>query len=777
MPNYLYILIFSCFPIITQAQFCTGTLGDNIFVEGDFGSGIPNLLSPDPGIAPGYTYTFNVPPIDGQYVLTNNTGVWANLFGTWLGLTDNSDDPTGYMMVINASNEPGIFYQQTVNNLCENTLYEFTADILNLIIAGTPSHSDPNVSFLLNGIEIFSTGDIPKTNNWATFGFIFSTSVGQESLTLALRNNAPGGIGNDLALDNISFRTCGPETSIEPSNVNFCVNDTPVALEAILVGNQYVTPSYRWQESFDEGLTWEDIPGATSQTYTPPPLPVAGTYYFRFLVADSENNLDSENCRVSSDLKVVNVHPITTTQIDTMLCEGVSIMVGNSTYDEPGIYIDTIPSFFGCDSILITDLSVAVNLDFTVDFDVMTPCPGEAEGSIAIENISGGMPPYNYVFEGMDVGTTDFFPNLLGGQTYSILIEDAGGCTFDRLVLIEGLEPFSANIVIDQPCPNLVDGSISIENLTGGTPPYNIVFDGIAVGETTFFPELGGGQNYPFVIQDAVGCSTERSVFIDNPDEIIADLIVTPPCANSANASISIENVSGGTPPYTFIFEETEVGTNTLFQNLAGEMTYTIIIRDSFGCTGEEAIFVEQPEDAILELGVDEVIELGQSVQVSPFYNFTPIDFRWQIDPPIDCIDFVECDEINFIPIVSQQVVVELVVSEGCTISDSIFIEVLDVRNVYFPNAFSPNGDGTNDFFTAFAGLPNVQMVEELQIFNRWGALVFKNNNFLPNLPMNGWDGSFKGAPMGLGVYAYIASVRFIDGQILRYSGDITIVE
>ena len=783
MSNHLYLLFFLCLPMFMQAQFCTGTLGDNIFVEGDFGSGIPNLLSPDPGIAPGYEYTFNVPPFDGQYVLTNNTGAWSGLFATWLDITDNSDDPNGYMMVVNASNTPGIFYQQNVSGLCENTLYEFSADIINLIRVGTPDHLDPNVSFLLNGTEVFSTGNIPKTDAWATYGFTFSTMVGQQSLTLSLRNNAPGGNGNDLALDNISFRACGPETSIESSmlppgsELSLCADDTPPALEAVLVGNQYVNPSFQWQQSFDQGLTWETISGATSETYIPSSLTVAGTYYFRFLVADGVNNLDAENCRVSSDPKIFNVHPIITTQIDTMLCEGISLTVGNSTYFESGIYTDIIPSFFGCDSILITDLTVADNLDFMVDFIVSTPCPGEAEGSIAIGNISGGAPPYSYIFEGMDVGATTFFPNLLGGRTYSITIQDIGGCSFDRTVSIEAVDELTADIVVDPPCPNLVDGSISIENLSGGTPPYSFTFDGIGVGEFTFFSELGGGQTYSIIIEDALGCSIERSVFIENPAEIVGDLIVTPPCANSADGNILIENTSGGTAPYTYTFEGTEVGTTTLFQDLVGGRSYTVGIMDALGCISEREVFIDQPEDAILELGVDQVVELGESVRLSPFYNFTPLDFNWQIIPPIECLDFEDCDEINFIPTISQQVVIELLVSEGCTVSDSIFIEVIDIRKVYLPNAFSPNGDGTNDFFTVFADLPNVELVEEFQIFNRWGALIFENKNFLPNVPTNGWNGTFKGEPMRLGVYLYTAKVRFVDGQILTYSGDISIVQ
>ena len=58
---YIFILVIVLsFPFIAHAQFCTGTLGDNIFTEGNFGTGSANLLSPDPNIALGYNYTFNV---------------------------------------------------------------------------------------------------------------------------------------------------------------------------------------------------------------------------------------------------------------------------------------------------------------------------------------------------------------------------------------------------------------------------------------------------------------------------------------------------------------------------------------------------------------------------------------------------------------------------------------------------------------------------------------------------------------------------------------------
>lgn len=618
MIRYFFLLTaFLCLPEITQAQFCTGTLGDNIFLEGNFGSGSANLFSPNPNIAPGYNYTFSVPPLDGAYVLTNNTAIWAGLFPSWLGIGDNSADPNGYMMVVNASNAPGLFYEQTISGLCENTLYEFSADIINLIKIGTPDHIDPDVSFLLNGVELFSTGNIPKTNDWTTYGFTFTTALGQQSLTLSLRNNAPGGNGNDLALDNISFRPCGPETSILPGAevIYLCEDDSPIDLLAAIIGDQYVNPVFQWQQSFNEGLAWENISGANEINYTHPQL-MAGLYYYRFLVADGTSNLGSEKCRVNSNPKIINVLPEEFLQSET-ICDGLTLTVGSSIYSETGIYMDTFVNFLGCDSILITDLSVELDSNFMADLLVSPPCPNLADGSITIENVSGGTPPFNYTFEGIDFGTATFFPELAGGETYSV------------------------------------------------------------------------------VIQDDIGCSIEMTVFIENTS------------------------------------------------------------------------------DLLLDLGENQIIELGERVEISPIYNFTPSDFNWNTSTPIDCTDFDECEELDFLPTTSQEVTLDLFAGNGCSVSDSILIEVLDVRKVWIPNAFSPNDDGANDFFTVFGKIPNIKVVEELNIYDRWGGLIFESKNFPPNILQFGWDGTVNGKSLHTGIYIYTSKVRFVDEQVLWYSGDV----
>ena len=417
-----------------SAQICEGNLGDNIFEDGDFGSGASNDISMDPGIAPGYLYTTPGPPSDGFYTVTQNTGQWAGLYGTWLALQDNSPDPDGYMMVVNASFEEGLFYESEVTGLCENTVYEFSADIINVVRANVANHIKPNVSFLLDGQVLFSTGDVPQNETWITYGFTFTTAVGQNSLTLSLRNNAPGGIGNDLALDNINFRACGDEAFILPETIaNICEDGDALTLDATTIGALYENPSFQWQESLDMGDTWQDLPGEMGPTYDHTDL-ASGVYYYRFLLADGVNNLTNEKCRVNSNVKLVNVVPKEWTLNDT-ICEGGAFLFGTTSYAETGTYVDTLLNFLGCDSVVTIHLEVQDEPDIVATVDATDPsCFDTTDGSISIEEVQNGAPAYTFAFNGTAVGAQTFFDNLPGDSTYTLRITDRFGCFLETSV-------------------------------------------------------------------------------------------------------------------------------------------------------------------------------------------------------------------------------------------------------------------------------------------------------------------------------------------------------
>ena len=419
-----------------STQSCTGSLGANIFTDGDFGSGTANLITANPGIAPGYNYTLNPPPNDGQYVITNNTGQWGNLYGTWLKTRDNSNDPNGYFMVVNASYDPGLFYEKKVEGLCANTQYEFSVDILNLIQRNVTNHIKPDVDMLLDGQVVLSTGPIDQNEQWNHYSVSFCTSPGQTSMTLSIRNNAPGGVGNDLGLDNISFRPCGPDAFILPTDSSVvCLDDNqpPLVLTADISDPAF--DAVQWQWSNDGGMSWQDLSGANQLNHTITDFP-GGTYLYRYLLAVDPVNLNNSKCRLISEDKTVIASP-TFYEFNDTICEGGSLMVGNSTYTQAGTYVDSLISSYGCDSIVTINLAVVSHPGTQPQLEITNPdCFGDANASIVTVAIPQGIAPFTYELNGGLSDPSGVFTGLTAGN-YQLVVLDKYGCRFQSDIVIE----------------------------------------------------------------------------------------------------------------------------------------------------------------------------------------------------------------------------------------------------------------------------------------------------------------------------------------------------
>ena len=114
--------------------------------------------------------------------------------------------------------------------------------------------------------------------------------------------------------------------------------------------------------------------------------------------------------------------------------------------------------------------------------------------------------------------------------------------------------------------------------------------------------------------------------------------------------------------------------------------------------------------------------------------------------------------------------------TEGCTDTCRYTVGIdYGAREAYIPNAFTPNGDGRNDYFTAYGGV-SLTRILRLQIFDRYGEFVFAKFDFAPNDDHTGWDGSFRGQPVGNDVFVYLIEVAFADGTTQTLTGDVTVV-
>jgi gliding motility-associated-like protein len=313
----LVVALVAGLPATSYAQLCSGSLGDPV-VKLDFGAGSPVHAGVLPAGTTSYTYSVNDFPSDGSYTVENTTAGSGNV---WWSTKDHTGNTGGYMMVVNASSlKTDYFYKTTVRGLCSGTVFEFGAWAANLI--RTQDNSPPDLTFTIlktDGVSVlatFNTGAIPVTPGgltWKQYGTSFKMPVGESDVIVQITNNSPGGIpGNDLVLDDITFRPCGPTVSsnfvvgnLGTAALTGCTgNNQSYTLNSTVVNNAYVNPSYQWQVNIGSG--WSNIAGAGATTYTLVQPTVAGTYQYRMVTAEAAN-IGSASCQVSSNVLTLTV--------------------------------------------------------------------------------------------------------------------------------------------------------------------------------------------------------------------------------------------------------------------------------------------------------------------------------------------------------------------------------------------------------------------------------------------------------------------------------------
>jgi gliding motility-associated-like protein len=308
------ILAITCFHV--QGQLCNGSLGDPV-VHITFGNGV----SPSGPLKAGVTnmrYTTGCPN-DGEYTITSSLpGCFGN---TWHNLIqDHTADNGGRFMVANASFAPSDFYVDTVSGLCGNTVYELAAWVANALLPRSCNGAGikPNLTFKIETIsgtvlQKFDSGDIPSESalTWKQYGTFFTTPAGTGTVVLRITNNGIGGCGNDLILDDITFRSCGPKVATHTENsivdsISVCENDSrDIRLEATYAGNSFVDPVMQWQVWSEATKAWSDISGERNSIYIRRAT-AKGTYLYRVVIAE-RSNFGSSQCRLASSVTTVDV--------------------------------------------------------------------------------------------------------------------------------------------------------------------------------------------------------------------------------------------------------------------------------------------------------------------------------------------------------------------------------------------------------------------------------------------------------------------------------------
>lgn len=590
------------FHMPTCSSVCTGSLGENIFPNGDFGSGIPNILPTNPNLAPGFVYQLNPPPNDGYYCITNNTSPWGSFAQTfWIDIEDNGPEPNGYMMVVNATYQPGLFFEKTVD-ICENTYYEFSIDIISLIKSHVSNFILPNISFLLNGNVVCETGNIPQDEQWRTVRFSFISNPGQTSVTLALRNNAPGGGGNDLAIDNISLRACGPSLLV-PDTIYLCDGGT-ATIGSMLSNAPYSNPVYVWQ-TFVNG-SWEDIPNSNNDSLTL--IAPADGSLVRLVVASSAANLSLPNCRVVSKTVLLKQvpSPVVNVMAQEISCAGgangsllAEMASGIAPFayfwstgaSSPGIgnlsagtYEITVTDATGCRGIAVAAITEPPALAGSANASNIS-CFGSQNGVITA-SITGGVSPYTYLWSN---GQADAVLNNLSAGTYLATVTDANGCTTTTSAIVsEPLALAGIATASDVSCFAGNNGTAAA-SISDGVLPYTYFWSN---GQTNaVLSNLTAGM-YMATVTDANGCTTTTSAIVSEPPALAAITTTSSVSCFGGNNGTAAASLTGGALPYTYLWNNGQ--TNAVLNNLTAGM-YLATVTDANGCTTTTSAVVSEP--------------------------------------------------------------------------------------------------------------------------------------------------------------------------------------
>jgi gliding motility-associated-like protein len=406
----LSAFIFFQFPLGSFAQICIGSLGDPVVNVSFDSAGRSNYVP-----ANSYSYSASTCPDSGFYSLTKaTTGCFNN---SWI--TINSDHTgNGNFMLVNASGNPWDFFETTVTNLCPNTNYQFAAWLLNVFDV---NGYIPDVTFraeTLDGtlISEYTTGDIhaDSPHVWTQYGFFFTTPATNPVIVLRMWDNAPGGIGNVFAVDDITLRPCGPHVtaSINGSadTVNVCEGNTNVYSFTASVSTDFADPVYQWQASTDSGKTWQDITGANTLSLVRQPS-YMGSYLYRLSVVE-RTVASISGCRVSSNPVAINVHsnPMVSAGPDKTELAGTPVQLQGSVAGESPTYLWVPPSYLNNDT-LLSPFASPPN-DFTYTLFATTSFGCKADDTVQVKVVKNILVPNAFTPNGDGINDRWHIPSI-----------------------------------------------------------------------------------------------------------------------------------------------------------------------------------------------------------------------------------------------------------------------------------------------------------------------------------------------------------------------------
>lgn len=487
--------------------------------------------------------------------------------------------------------------------------------------------------------------------------------------------------------------------------------------------------------------------------------------------------------------------PIVVSNVDEATCSGsitLNLIGGTPELDvswnQPGLsgpqimqlcdgtYRPTVTDANGCEYVLD---EIVVGLLSGGGTTSLVDCPGDSTGTVDL-TVEGGESPYTYSWT--MAGNPDFsadtedLQNVREG-TYTVIITDATGAQLMRVFEVETAAGFSVSTAVTSSyngfgvsCPNSSDGSLAATISGVGEFSYEWRRNGSLIGDDS--PTLSNvpAGEYTLIVTSDVGCIVEETLILTEPDPIqIVANITDASCDDARDGRITLE-VSGGVGSPDFFWDNTRT-TPTINFLLPGP--YSVEVSDENDCFVTQTFRVEAPEVlAATAISTDATDDCNGTVNVEVTGGNGEYTYQWpqllnQTGPSAE----------GLCPGEYMVVIRDL---GGC---QSITVSVL-VRDRRFPclssrEVITPNGDGLNEDFVLFCTDGEGFNDNTLEIFNRWGQLVFTVDNY--DCSQDGGSNCFNGTnndgtELPEGPYYFVLDYANPSGDREQLRGSLTIL-
>ena len=505
--------------------------------------------------------------------------------------------------------------------------------------------------------------------------------------------------------------------------------------------------------SWDNGATSEDISGLTAGSYT-------------VTITDAHSCVQTATYAVSEPTALSVISSITDVScnggnngaIDITVSGGTTPYTfswsnGATSEDLSGLsggsYTVNITDANGCTTSATYTVNEPAALSVTASVANIS-CNGAGNGAINI-TVTGGTTPYTFLWSNGQ--TSEDLSSIPAGE-YTVLVTDANGCQKDTSFSVTEPEAIVITATItDVMCHGENNGIIDV-TVSGGISPYTYNW---STGEAT--EDLSGlsAGSYTLNVTDGNGCRESSSFTISEPDSLSLSASVTDAvCHGDNNGSIDL-SVTGGTSPYSFVWDN-----GATSEDISGLTagTYKVAVSDANACHSNISVTVSEPD----QLTVSSTITDAEcpdmpdgSIQLSADGGTSPYNFTWSNGMSGDNIDHLTAGSYSVTVIDMNQ----------CSLDTTFTVGFSRTSCLDIPTVITPNGDGHNDTWR----IRNIELYPHvrIEIFTRWGKLVFHSEEGYPNP----WDGRYKGKLLPMDSYHYIIDLGNGSSPI---TGNITIV-